>query len=74
MRVLFVSGELIAGDLAYRLKLEGCEVKLFIEHPEQKRCLDGFVEKTDDWKKELGRGKEKPAEREREKRDREEKR
>lgn len=53
MRVLFVSGELIAGDLAYRLKLEGCEVKLFIEHPEQKHCLDGFVEKTDDWKKEL---------------------
>lgn len=53
MRVLFVSGELIAGDLAYRLKLEGCEVKLFIEHPEQQYCLDGFVEKTDDWKKEL---------------------
>jgi len=30
MRVLFVSGELIAGDLAYRLKLEGCEVKLLV--------------------------------------------
>lgn len=27
MRVLFVSGELIASDLAYRLKLEGCKVK-----------------------------------------------
>ena len=53
MRVLFVSGELISGDLAYRLKLEGCEVKLFIEHPEQKDCQDGFVEKTDDWRKEL---------------------
>lgn len=53
MRVLFVSGELIAGDLAYGLKLEGCEVKLFVEHPDQKHCLDGFVEKTDDWKKEL---------------------
>lgn len=53
MRVLFVSGELIAGDLAYRLKLEGCEVKLFIEHPEQQQCQDGFVEKTDDWRKEL---------------------
>lgn len=53
MRVLFISGELIAGDLAYRLKLEGCEVKLFIEHPDQQNCLDGFVEKTKDWKKEL---------------------
>ncbi|MFZ2187895.1 MAG: hypothetical protein WAV46_04720 [Candidatus Moraniibacteriota bacterium] len=53
MRVLFVSGELIAGDLAYRLKLEGCDVKLFVEHSEQKHCLDGFVDKTDDWKKEL---------------------
>jgi phosphoribosylamine--glycine ligase len=53
MRVLFVSGELIAGDLAYRLRLEGCDVRLFVEHSGQKRCLDGFVEKTDDWKSEL---------------------
>jgi phosphoribosylamine--glycine ligase len=53
MRILFISGELIAGDLAYRLKLEGCDVKLFIEHTEQKHCLDGLVEKTDDWKNEL---------------------
>ncbi|MDP3957497.1 MAG: phosphoribosylamine--glycine ligase [bacterium] len=53
MKVLFVSGELIAGDLAYCLKREGCDVKLFIEHPDQKHCLDGFVDKTDDWKKEL---------------------
>lgn len=52
-RVLFVSGELIAGDLALRLKREGCEVKLFIEHAEQGQCLDGFIDKTDDWKKEL---------------------
>lgn len=53
MRVLFISGELIAGDLAYRLKLEGCDVRLFIEHPDQQNCLDGFVEKTKDWRKEL---------------------
>lgn len=53
MRVLFISGELIAGDLAYRLKLEGCEVRLFIDHAEQQQCLDGLVDKTDDWKKEL---------------------
>lgn len=53
MRVLFVSGELIAGDLAYRLKLEGCDVKLFISDTGQKDCLNGLVEKTNDWKKEL---------------------
>lgn len=53
MRVLFISGELIAGDVAYRLKKEGCEVKLFIEHPELQHGLDGFIEKTTDWKKEL---------------------
>lgn len=53
MRVLFVSGEMIAGDLAYRLKLEGCEVKLFIGDPTRKDCFENMVEKTDDWKKEL---------------------
>jgi len=31
MRELFVSGELIAGDLAYRLKNEGCDVKLYVK-------------------------------------------
>lgn len=53
MRVLFVSGEMIAGDLAYRLKQEGCDVKLFIEDESRKDCFENMVEKTDDWKKEL---------------------
>ena len=53
MRVLFISGELIAGDLAYRLKLEGCDVKLFIEDKELRACFDGMVKKTDNWRKEL---------------------
>jgi len=53
MRVLFVSGELIAGDLAYRLKNEGCDVKLYIKGKELKNCFDGMVKKTDDWRKEL---------------------
>lgn len=52
-RVLFISGELIAGDLAVRFQNEGCEVKLFVYHPEQKQCLRGLVEQVDDWKKEL---------------------
>lgn len=53
-RVLFVSGELIAGDLALQLQSEGCEVKLFVEHPEQKHCLRGFVERVDSWRDQLG--------------------
>jgi phosphoribosylamine--glycine ligase len=53
MRVLFISGELIAGDLPYRLSKEGCDVKLFIEHPGQQECQTGFVTKIDDWRSEL---------------------
>ncbi|NTU66745.1 MAG: hypothetical protein HGB08_02350 [Candidatus Moranbacteria bacterium] len=54
LRVLFVSKELIAGDLAYQLKNEECEVKLCIENGGDKDCFNGMVEKTQDWKKELG--------------------
>jgi phosphoribosylamine---glycine ligase len=53
LRVLFVSGELIAADLACRLKNEGCEVKLYIEDKSRKDCLEGMVEKAENWKKEL---------------------
>lgn len=52
-KVLFISGELISGDLAYRLQLEGCDVRLFIEDIGQKKCLDGIVRKTKDWRKDL---------------------
>lgn len=54
MRVLFISGELIAGDLAYRLSEEGCDVKLYIEHPDQQDCQTGFVQKINNWRCELG--------------------
>lgn len=53
LKVLFVSRELISGDLVYRLRQEGCSVKLFIEDRGQKHCLDGIVEKTDNWREEL---------------------
>ncbi len=53
MRVLFISGEMIAGDLALQLQREGCDVRLYIEHPKQQTCLDGFIVKTSDWKHEL---------------------
>ena len=53
MRVLFVSGEGIAADLARRLGQEGCEVKLFIQAKAQQQCLNGLVQKTGNWKQEL---------------------
>ena len=53
VRVLFVYRELIAGDLAYILKLEGCNVKLFIEDRGQKNCFDGLVKKTNNWNEKL---------------------
>lgn len=53
MRVLFVSSELIAGDVAYRLKLEGCDVKLYIGDKSRRDCFTNMVDKTKDWKKEL---------------------
>lgn len=54
LKILFISKELIAGDLAYRLKQEGCDIKLFIEDKNEKKCFDGMVKKTNNWKKELG--------------------
>lgn len=53
LRVLFISKELIAGDLALKLKREGCNVKLFIQDPKEQTCFDGMVAKTTNWRKEL---------------------
>ncbi len=53
MRVLFVSRDLSGGDLCYRLRQEGNDVKLFIHDKDQQQNLDGMVTKVNDWKKEL---------------------
>ncbi|MDD5639847.1 MAG: phosphoribosylglycinamide synthetase C domain-containing protein [Candidatus Pacebacteria bacterium] len=53
MKILVISGELIGGDLAYRLKNEGNEVKLYIEDENRKDSFDGMIDKTKDWEKEL---------------------
>lgn len=53
MRVLFVSGELTAGNLALQLLQEGNDVRLYIDHPTQQSCLDGFINKTRCWKADL---------------------
>jgi phosphoribosylamine--glycine ligase len=53
MNVLFISRELIAADLAYQLKKEGCDVKLYIENACDRDCFNGMVRKTNDWRKDL---------------------
>lgn len=53
MRVLFVSSDLSGGDLCYRLKQEGNQVKLFICDEGQRQNFEGIVPKVDDWRKEL---------------------
>ena len=53
MRILFISGELIGSAIVHKLVDEGHDVKLFIQHRDRRECLDGFVEKTKDWRSEL---------------------
>lgn len=53
IKVLFISRELISGDLSYILKKEGCNVRLHIVDRGQRSCLDGIVEKTESWKKDI---------------------
>lgn len=53
MRFLFVSTDLIAGNLANLLVQEGHEVRLFVEERDRRKNFSGMVEQTEDWKKEL---------------------
>ena len=54
MRVLFItSSSIIAGNLAYVMKNEGHDVKLFIDDEDRKEDFENMVPKTDDWQKEL---------------------
>ncbi len=53
MRILFVSGVLIGSALCQKLVAEKNDVKLYIHEQEWKKCLDGIVPKTEDWKGEL---------------------
>ncbi len=53
MRILLVSQELIANELAPILRLEGHEVKMSIQEVALKDCCVGFVDLVDDWEAEL---------------------
>jgi phosphoribosylamine--glycine ligase len=50
---LFVSIDALISDIAWQVLKEGHEVKYFIETHSEKEIADGFVPKTDDWKKEI---------------------
>lgn len=54
MKVLFISGELISGDLAYSLQKEGCDVRIYIQDKSVKDCFDGMLQKVHRWRDELG--------------------
>lgn len=54
MRILFVSEDLVAGDLARLLSKEGHDVKLFIADKGRRNNFTNIVTKIDNWKKELG--------------------
>jgi len=50
---LFVSLEGLITDIAWQVTREGHGVRYFIQNPEERELGDGFVEKTDDWEREL---------------------
>jgi len=52
-KFLFVSWEGLIADIAWQVVKEGHEAKLWIQNPEETGIADGFVVKTDDWRREV---------------------
>lgn len=50
---LFISKDALITDIAWQIQKEGHGVKYFIENPEEKDIGDGFVPKTEDWRKDV---------------------
>lgn len=53
MRVLFISTDLIAGNIAYLLKKEGHEVKIYIAEKARRSNFSGLLEQTEHWQDEV---------------------
>lgn len=53
MRILFISNDLIGGNLAHILTQEGHQVKLYIHDKDRRRNFENLVLKIADWKDEL---------------------
>lgn len=52
-KFLFVSFDALITDVAWRVAREGHPVKLYIDHDEKQRIGDGFVDKSDDWRRDV---------------------
>src|SRR5215471_14617726 len=52
-KFLFVSLESLIGDTAWTVAKEGHEVRYFIANKEEREIADGFVEKSDDWRRDV---------------------
>lgn len=50
-KFLFVSLEGLIGDTAWTVAKEGHHVRYFIANQEERQIADGFVEKSDDWRR-----------------------
>ncbi|WP_435333629.1 phosphoribosylamine--glycine ligase [Haloarchaeobius sp. TZWWS8] len=50
---LFVSIDGLVGDVAWRVRQQGHDVRYYIENEAERDIADGFVEKTDDWESEV---------------------
>jgi len=50
-KFLFVSEESLSGDLAWKIKKEGHDVRIYIASKSAKDVYLGFLEKVDNWKK-----------------------
>ncbi|MEQ9403676.1 MAG: hypothetical protein RIM99_08840 [Cyclobacteriaceae bacterium] len=53
VNILFVSISGLIGDIAWKCRLEGHNVKYFIEEESEKEIGNGFVDKVDDWEEEI---------------------
>ena len=49
-KFLFVSWESLSGDVAFQIKKEGHEVKIYIKAEYDKDVYNGFLDRVDDWK------------------------
>lgn len=49
-KILFVSWESLSGDLAWQIKKEGHEVKIYVQSETDKDVYDGILDKVENWK------------------------
>src|SRR3989344_2087060 len=49
LKFLFVSLESLSGDLAWTLKKEGCEVRVYIKGKGDEDVYNGFIDKVERW-------------------------